>query len=99
MGILNIMDLIRKLKEIPCKIMIKTFTEHIPGVKGIESKKVAIYLSGYGKEVMKAQNFESTPHCIIITQDQYNNIFVPLFDSIAETNARIRVIHKNLNED
>lgn len=92
-SVLNILQDIRNLQCIPCNIKLFFYFEMIGGVK---IKKVAICSIEYEKEVEKAKDFEYCKHCITMYENQYNELFKPLFESISCLNREVKKLQNKI---
>lgn len=92
-SILQILQKVRSLPCVPCNIKLFFYTKIIGS---IELNKVAICSAGYEKEVEQAKDFEYCKHCIVISEDQYNEIFKPLFEDISFLNKEIKSLQDKI---
>lgn len=92
-SILNILQDIHNLPRVPCNIKLFFYTETIGG---IEVKKIAICTIEHEKEVEKAKNFEYCKHCVVMFEEQYNEIFKPLFESIGLLNKEVKKLQDKI---
>lgn len=86
-SVLNILQDIRNLPRIPCNLKLFYYTEMIGG---IEINKVAICTIEHEQEVEKAKDFEYCKHCVVMFEEQYNEIFKPLFENIGCLNHEVK---------
>lgn len=93
-SILEAMEIIRSLEPVSNHdIYIRHFTETW---KGVDIKKVAIYLKGYEKEIDLAVCGAYAEHCIVLYESHFNTFLKPIFSQITELNNKVREIKSKI---